>query len=202
MLIIGLTGNIGSGKSTVAGILRENGVPVIDADQVGHDALLPGGAAYEQVIAAFGEDFLDKDGKLDRKMLGQYIFSDVTGYLRQKISDITHPAILAYIKDWFKEQEAAGAKVVAVESAILFRSDLCDSVDSIWLVRAPREEMLKRAAQRDGVSETSISMRLNAQVPQEQLADYAQLIIDNDKTVDELKEAVNMAWGSLLKELA
>ena len=92
--------------------------------------------------------------------------------------------------------------MVAVESAILFRSDLCDSVDSIWLVRAPREEMLKRAAQRDGVSETSISMRLNAQVPQEQLEDYAQLIIDNDKTVDELKEAVNMAWGSLLKELA
>ena len=190
MLTIGLTGNIGSGKSTVAGILRDAGMPVLDADQVGHDALLPGGAAYEQVREAFGQEYLKENGELDRELLGKCVFTDTSGWLRERLNEITHPAILNYIKSWLKEQEAEGAKAVAVESALLYKSGLEDLVDQVWLIKGEREQMISRAAKRDNVEEINITMRLNYQMPQEEMEKRANVVIGNTGSLDELKEAV------------
>ena len=190
MLVLGLTGNIGSGKSTVAGILRDAGMPVIDADQVGHDALLPGGAAYEQVRDAFGKEYLDENGLLDRKLLGKCVFSDTSGWLRQRLNEITHPAIISFIANWLDEQRAAGVKVAGLESALLYKTGLEDLVDKVWLVLGDREEMIARAAKRDGVPEVNISMRLNYQMSQEEMAEKADIIIENKGSLDELKRKV------------
>jgi len=202
MLVLGLTGNIGSGKSTACRVLAELGVPVLDSDKVGHEALSPGGVAHEAVKEAFGEVFVGEDGVLDRKMLGKYVFSDTTGYLREKLNDLTHPLIQEHIEKWLEEQKAAGAPVAVVESALLIRTGLNDMVDKIWVIKAPREEMIRRAMERDGSYETSVSMRLNAQMPQDEMAGFADLVLENDKTEEEFAAAVKAAYEALLRELA
>ena len=188
MLVLGLTGNIGSGKSTACRALAEMGVPVLDSDKVGHYALSPCCVAQEAVKEAFGEVFVGEDGVLDRKMLGKYVFSDTTGYLREKLNDLTHPLIQEHIEKWLEEQKAAGAPVAVVESALLIRTGLNDMVDKIWVIKAPREEMIRRAMERDGSYETSVSMRLNAQMPQDEMAGFADLVLENDKTEEEFAE--------------
>src|SRR5258707_15216716 len=136
MLTIGLTGGIGSGKSTVAQILGEFGAPILDADKVAHTTYAPGGPAYEAVIAAFGAQVLAADRTIDRKKLGSIVFGKPE--LLNKLTSIVWPATFEGIRRSIAELRASGEKpLVVVEAAILIEANWQPLFDEIWLVRAP-----------------------------------------------------------------
>src|SRR6202162_2406124 len=133
MLTIGLTGGIGSGKSTVTKIISELGAPIIDADQVGHTIYLPGGPAYADMIAAFGEGILAPDRTIDRKKLGPIVFADPAALKR--LNSIVHPTMFARMREMVQAMRAGGErKPIVIEAAILIEADWQPLFDEIWLV--------------------------------------------------------------------
>jgi len=120
MRVFGLTGNIGSGKSTVAAMLREAGIPVLDADRISREVTAPGGRAYDVVVQAFGRGIVRDDGSIDRKRLGEIVFTDPQ--LRSKLEAITHPAILEAIKEALSGIEREGHRIAVVEATLIHES--------------------------------------------------------------------------------
>ena len=194
-MIIGLTGNIGSGKSTAGKILASLGAAVLDADAVGHDVLRRGGAAYADVVAAFGADFLNANGEIDRRRLGAHVFADASGRLRQRLNALTHPAICAEIERRIAALRSAGRRVIVIEAALLFDSPLCELADVCWLVTAPRETLLRRVAARDGCTAQAAADRLAGQTPQEELAKRADRVFVNDNGREALAAALSAAYA-------
>ncbi len=197
-MIIGVTGNIGSGKSLAVSFLRELGAATIDADRVGHSVLLPGGRAYDGVIHAFGRAFLDEEGRIDRKRLGAYIFSDPSGRRSRVLNALTHPAISAEIKQQIDAFRSQGYATIVVEAALLADSPLREMVDQLWLIQAGPEVAVARAAQRDGCPEESIRQRRQRQRDQADLVGLADVVIENDGSPEELREKLRAALAETL----
>lgn len=196
MIVIGLTGNIGSGKSLAAEFLRQCGAAVIDADSLGHQVLEPGGAAYADVVAAFGREFLRPDGSIDRRRLGAHVFADPQRL--QQLNALTHPAIDAAVRRQLDEFRRRGEGVAVIESALLFQTALQELTDEDWLIVAPREKLLRRAAKRDRCDPQQIEKRLANQVPGDELRVYADRVIENDGTQAELQEKISRLYRTLL----
>jgi dephospho-CoA kinase len=198
MLTIGLTGGIGSGKSTVAQILGEFGAPILDADKVAHTTYAPGGPAYEGVIAAFGAQVLAPDRTIDRKKLGAVVFGNSEQL--NKLTSIVWPATFDSIRRNVAELRASGAILpVVIEAAILIEANWQPLFDEIWLVRAPREQVVTRIEIQRGLKPAETETRIRAQLSDEDRAKHATLVIENNGSIEELRDLLKTVWSEALK---
>ena len=198
MLTIGLTGGIGSGKSTVAQILGEFGAPILDADKVAHTTYAPGGPAYDAVIAAFGAQVLAPDRTIDRKKLGAVVFGNPEQL--NKLTSIVWPATFESIRRNVAELRASGAKLpIIVEAAILIEANWQPLFDEIWLVRAPREQVVTRIEIQRGLKPAETETRIRAQLSDEERAKHATLVIENNGSIEELRDLLKTVWSEALE---
>jgi dephospho-CoA kinase len=198
MLTIGLTGGIGSGKSTVAQVLGEFGAPILDADKVAHTTYAPGGPAYDAVIAAFGADIVAADRTIDRKKLGAIVFGKSEQL--NKLTSIVWPATFESIRRNVADLRASGAKLpIVVEAAILIEANWQPLFDEIWLVRAPREQVAARIESQRGLKPSETEARIRAQLSDEERAKHAILIIENNGSIEELRELLKEIWAEALR---
>lgn len=195
MKVIGLTGGIGSGKSTVSRFLAELGAVVIDADKVGHEVFRPGTDAWQEVVDAFGQDIVATDGTIDRGKLGMIIFSDPEA--RSRLNQIMHLRIYERIKEQIKACQKKGVEVVVVEAPLLLEAGWKSLVDEVWVTRAPQPVVLKRLKQQKGLSGEQALARISAQMTSEQRVKQADVVINTDFTLDELKIKVGELWRKL-----
>jgi len=196
MDIIGLTGGIASGKSTVAGFLRELGAKIIDTDQVAREIVLPGRPAYRDIVATFGRGVLDPGGRLDRRALGQVVFNDESA--RKKLNAITHPRIYEEVAgriETLRREEPECA--VVIEAPLLIEAGMHRMVDYIWVVTAPKDIRLKRLMARNNLTREEAESRLNAQAGEKEMLEIATTVIENAGELDKTRAAVLAAWWKL-----
>ncbi len=195
--LVGLTGNIATGKSTVARMLAERGAEVIDADRVAHAVMEPGGPAWAEIVRTFGRDILAPDGRIDRKALGAIVFRDAEALRR--LEAIVHPHVMAAIE----RQIAAGhAPVVVVEAIKLLETPAPRPYDAIWVTTCPPEVQLWRLIHLRGMDEEAARRRIEAQGPQEAKLRRADVIIRTDGTLEETAAQVERAWRALVESAA
>ena len=193
-MIIGLTGGIASGKSTVAQALGDRGAYIIDADKLGHTAYLAGSGAFDQVVAAFGTDIVADDGEIDRRKLGGKVFGNEAA-LRQ-LTDIVWPSIRAMAgKEIADAQRAAPERIVVLEAAVLIEADWLDLADQIWVTVVKPAVAIERACARDNLSEDAVRTRLDAQLSNDERRSYADHIIDNSSDEAHLLAQVESLWA-------
>ncbi len=194
-IVIGLTGGIASGKSTVAAMFAELGAAVVSADQIARDVVEPGEPALEEIRSAFGPGVLLPDGRLDRRRLGEIVFADPKR-LRQ-LEAILHPRIRARMREQISAASAAGRPVVA-EIPLLFESPASrDLVDVTVVVYVEREQQLGRLMRRDGLSREQAEARLAAQMPLDEKARLADYVVDNRHDLARTREQVRQVWEEL-----
>jgi dephospho-CoA kinase len=193
--VIGLTGGIGSGKSAVARMLAERGVPVVDADLLAREVVEPGRPAYEDIVREFGREVLAADGTIDRKRLGALIFGDDAR--RRRLNAITHPRIAAAGQEKIAAHAAAGAEVVFYEAALLVENQLHRMLDGLVVVSAPPEVQVARVVARDGLSEDEAHARLRAQLPLADKVAVATHVIDNSGPLEATRAQVDRLLVSL-----
>lgn len=198
MKIIGLTGGIASGKSTVSQFLKELGAVTIDADKVGHEAFKPNTETWREVVDAFGKEILAPDGEIDRQKLGKIVFSDSQALAR--LNQIVHPRIYALAKARIEDYRRQGVKVVVLEASLLLEVDppsLADEVDEVWVTVAPEAVVLKRLKDKTELSEAQSLARIRSQLPSEERVKHADVVIDTDCGLDEMKVRVEKLWRRL-----
>lgn len=195
MPVIGLTGNIASGKSLVSGILMELGASIIDADQVARDIVEPGTPVMEKIKLTFGEQVLNPDGTLDRKSLGKMVFAEPT--LLKRLNEITHPAIVQKILqqiEAFRQNNPGGESVLIIDAALLFEVGMPEFVDEIWVVDVAEDEQVRRLMNRDGLDREQAMARINSQMPAAEKRKMADLIIDNSGDMAATREFIEKTW--------
>jgi dephospho-CoA kinase len=198
MLTIGLTGGIGSGKSTVAQILGEFGAPILDADKVAHTTYAPGARAYDAVIAAFGAEIVAPDRTIDRRKLGAIVFGNPERL--NELTSIVWPATFESIRRRVAELRASGARLpIVVEAAILIEANWQPLFDEIWLVRAAREQVVARIESQRGLKPEETEARIRAQLSDEERAKHATLVIRNNGSLEELHDLLKETWAEALK---
>lgn len=195
MKIYGLTGNIGSGKSTVAGMLREFGAFTVDADEVAREIVRPGEPALSEIVDCFGREVLRADGTLDRGALAGIVFADEGD--RKRLNGITHPRILERIKE--KISSRSGEPVVFVEASLIDRGSggLDELIDGLVVVTCPEELRERRVVSRDGMSTEEIRRRVASQMPEEQKAAQADFLIKNSFDMESLRARVHALFEAL-----
>ena len=192
MKVIGLTGGIGSGKSTVSQFLSELGAVVIDTDKVGHEAFKPGTIAWQQVVSAFGKQIVDTDGAIDRKKLGEIIFNDHQA--RLKLDQIMHPAISEIVKSQIEEYRRQGVTIVVLEVPLLVEAGWASFVDEVWVTTAPENTILRRLEKRTGMTAPESLARIRSQLTTEERLKHADVVIDTDCTLTRLKAKIKKLW--------
>lgn len=197
MITVGLTGNIGSGKSTVARYLEKLGARIIDADQVARAVVTPGKPALTEIVEHFGSTVLNPDGTLNREKMAAIIFADPSA--RAKLNSITHPRIGAAIRQEI-ERRRQDTEVLVLEAPLLIEAGLQQGLDEIWVVKISEEEHLKRVRARDNLTTEEAMARLKAQLPQEEKLKYADRVIDNSGTPEQTKKQVERYWNALLEK--
>lgn len=192
--IIGLTGGIASGKSTVTACIRQAGFQVIDADQVVHDLQAKGGKLYQALLGWLGEDILTEDGELNRPLLGQLIFSSQDNRQRSaQLQGLIIRQALAEERDRLAQTE----EVFFMDIPLLIENDYMDWFDEIWLVALDSENQKERLMRRNHLSEKEANQRIDSQMPLAQKIPYADLVLDNNGSLEELREAVAEALERL-----
>ena len=195
MLVIGITGTIGSGKSTVASFLRDLGAEVIDADEVGHEVYLPGTQGWKDVVAAFGEGILAPDGTVDRRKLGEIVFKNPLAL--SKLNCIVRPLIAAEVQSRLKELRQKGTGVVVLEAALLIEAGWGPLVDEVWVTVTPENVIYKRLRAKRELSHAQIQARIQAQLPVAIQLECATRVIDTDVPLPELQARVAELWREL-----
>ncbi|AOX05667.1 dephospho-CoA kinase [Corynebacterium sp. NML98-0116] len=199
MLKIGLTGGIGSGKSSVAALLRERGFVVVDADRIARDVLQPGSDGLKEVAAAFGDDLVDASGVLNRKLLAQRAF--VSEEQTQKLNSITHPAIRKESSRQFDAAEAEGARVAVYDMPLLVELGLHRQMDFTVVVDVNEEERVRRLVQLRGLSEADARSRIARQIDDDDRLAAADYVIDNNGPLSELAPQVDALVDYVEREL-
>jgi dephospho-CoA kinase len=198
MLTIGLTGGIGSGKTTVTKILAELGAPIIDADKVGHAIYAPGGPAYDDMIAAFGNGILADDRTIDRSKLGPIVFTDPAALKR--LNSIVHPKMYARMGEMIDAMRAAGeAQPIVVEAAILIEANWLPLFNEVWLIVASKERVIDRVERDRGLARVQVEARIKAQLSDDERRKHAAIVISNDGTIDDLRAKLAEAWRAALE---
>lgn len=192
MLIIGLTGGIGSGKSTVAEMLRRLGAVVINSDQVAHEAYLPHQNMWPQVVDAFGTDILGEGDVIDRRKLGALVFQDPAA--RHRLEEIVHPWTYQRVVELLAELAQQDAAVVVLEVPLLIEAGWDRLVDQVWVTYAPEEIVLQRLQQRDGMTPEQALARMRAQIPAEERLQRADVAIDTSGSVADVRAQVRQLW--------
>jgi dephospho-CoA kinase len=199
MRVIGLTGGIGTGKSSVAGLLRELGVTVIDADEATRAVQAPGTEGLQLLADAFGEEILTPEGALDRPRLAAIAFADSKG--RQRLNEIVHPLVRRWMEERQREAAARGDPLVVLDVPLLFETRGLDGLDAVILVYAPEELQLKRLTDLRGMDERAARERIAAQMPIDEKRRLASHVILNTGTLDELREEAKRTWADVLAAL-
>tara|TARA_B100001971_G_C18080148_1_gene477829 strand:+ start:304 stop:891 length:588 start_codon:yes stop_codon:yes gene_type:complete len=195
MKIIGLTGGIGSGKSTVAGFLAELGALIIDADKVGREVLKPGTKIWQQVVATFGGQILTPDGEINRKKLASLVFGSL-GRL-ELLSRLMHPEIYKRIKAQLLEYRRQQASVVILEAPLLVEAGWTELVDEVWVTTASETTVLERLKQQLGLSQKESLARIRSQLPARERAKHADVVLNTELGLDELRTKVKKLWQRL-----
>jgi len=191
--VIGLTGNIATGKSVVRRMLEHLGAYTIDADALTHRVYAKGAPGYQQVIDKFGKWILNKDGEIDRAKLGNLVFSDPEA-LRQ-LEDIVHPLVRQAADIFIKRATQA---VIVIEAIKLLEGELRNVCDSIWVTNAPEETQVERLIKKRGLTREQALERIHAQSPQSQKVNMANIVITNNGSFDDLWKQVNEAWKQIV----
>jgi dephospho-CoA kinase len=193
--IIGLTGNIATGKSTVLSYLASKGAHSIDADKLAHRVIAPDGLAYAAIIREFGREILNADGVIDRSALGKIVFNDPAAL--QLLEQIVHPAVFQLAQ---REIAMTRAPVVVIEAIKLLEArrlgKLCDE---IWVVTASPETQLRRLRQERGMDETEARKRMAMQSPEAEKLRHADRVIHNDGTIEQLHAQLDNIWAEIEK---
>ncbi len=199
MRIYGLTGGIGSGKSTVAAMFRDEGIPVVDADRIAREVTAPGEYAYLEIVHRFGRGILGEDGAIDRKKLAEIVFADPAR--RAELEAVTHPRIVEGIAYALQRLSAEGHGVVIVEAALIHEKGRGGMFDAVIGIRCRRLQQVERLVARDGIPEEKALLRLAAQMDIEAKARASDYVIDNSGDLAATRDQVR-ALAARLKEAA
>lgn len=195
MRVIGLTGGIASGKSLVTAQFAARGATVIDADKVGHASYRKGSETFRELVQAFGEEIVGSDGEIDRKALGGKVFGDPAA--RRRLERIVWPAMRTMMEAQLETLRSEGAGIVVIEAAVLIEADWLPIVDEVWVVSASPATARKRLFERNSLNEEQADARLRAQLANDTRRSYADVVIENNGTLEELAAAVDAAWSKL-----
>jgi dephospho-CoA kinase len=195
MKIIGLTGGIGSGKTTVAQFLKELGAVVIDADKVGHEVLRSDAEVWQEVVAAFGEGVLTPNGSISREKLGRMVFGAPESL--PKLNTIMHRRIAERVGAQLEVYRKQGVRVVVIEAPLLLEAGWASQVDEVWVTVASEATILKRLKGRTGLSKAESLERVRAQMSVAERVKRADVVIDTDCELGELKEKVSELWQEI-----
>lgn len=195
MFRIGLTGNVASGKSSVARVWRELGATVIDADELARRAVEPGTAALARIVDEWGPGVLTADGALDRARLREIVFSDAAA--RARLESIVHPEVGRLRDAEYGAAQARGESLVVADIPLLFEVGLQDAFDAVVLVDAPEAVRLRRLVDDRGLDPDAARRIIAAQMPSAPKRAGADVVIDNDGSLDELRERARTAWARL-----
>jgi len=195
VLVIGLTGGIGTGKSEVSHILRDLGAVVIESDKVAHQSYEPGAKAHGLIVNQFGEDVLDGSGFIDRKTLGEIVFSDPAR--RLDLEKIVWPATRELTLALLKKETERGTEVVVVEVPKLFESGWDKVADVVWTVEAPLSVVSQRVKRRSGMSKSDTRARVAAQLTRQDRVARADIAIENGATLEDLRNQISKLWESI-----
>ena len=198
MLVIGLTGGIGTGKSEAARHMVALGAELIDADLVGHEAYTPHAEAWRQVVGAFGEGILQPDGEIDRRSLGAIVFSDPEQLAR--LNGIMHPLMARMVQKKIDALRVGGAGVVVVEAALLFEAGWDSLVEEVWVTDSPEEAVIRRLSQRNGMNEEEARRRVSSQMGRPERLGRADIVIDNSADVGAMLTSIDELWETRVKE--
>jgi len=199
VLIVGLTGGIVGGKSTVASMLKDLGVKIVDADKLGHSVILPHRPAWKKIIRLFGKDFLRKDLTIDREKLGKIVFANQT--LLKKLNEITHPEIIKLIKkeiNLAKNKTYSQEKVLIIDAALIYEAKIDRLMDKIIVVYIDEDEQVKRLIRRNNLSKEEALHRIKSQMSTKEKVKMADYIIDNSSSLDKTKKQVEKIWKNLV----
>ncbi len=188
-LIIGLTGGIASGKSTVANMLRDKNIPIVDADVVAREVVEIGTNTYEKLVSEFGEEILNADKTLNRPKLGSIIFQNQEK--REKLNSIMHPSIRTSMKEKTKRYIQEGHDVVVMDIPLLFESNLTHLVDKTLLVFVTEKTQLKRLMERNDLSEKEATDRIQSQMPLAEKVKLSHAVIDNNGSLTKTEQQLN-----------
>lgn len=199
--VIGLTGGIGSGKSAVARLLAERGAAVVDADAAAHQVYRAGTAGWKEIVAAFGREILDAAGAISRRKLGAIVFHDAGA--RARLNAIVHPQVRRSLREQAARLQRRGVAAVVVEVPLLVEAirnepDWRRMFDEIWVVTAPEAQVIERVRARGSMSEATIRAVIAAQLTPEQRLPYANVVIDNRGSMEQLRSRVAQLWRARL----
>ena len=195
-LLLGVTGGIATGKTTVVRMLEELGAPVIDYDLLAREVVEPGKPAWKDIVGYFGEEILLKDGRLDRKKLSGIVFQDVEK--RKILESFTHPRIYEASERRVKKiVEKDPNAIIQLDIPLLIEQNLQDMVHKVLVVYIPRETQIERLIDRDGISREAAVDRLRAQLPIDEKLDLADFVINNEGSLEETKKQVDDLWLTL-----
>jgi dephospho-CoA kinase len=198
-LIIGLTGGIVSGKSTVARMFKDLGAKIVDADKLGHKVILPQGAAWKRIIKIFGKDILQKDQTINREKLGKIVFANQN--LLKKLNKITHPEIIKLIKKEIslaKDNSKKEKKTLIIDAALIYETKIDRLMDKIIVVYLDEEEQLKRLIKRNNLFGKEALQKIKSQIPLKEKIEIADYVIDNSNSLDKTKEQVETIWQEIV----
>ena len=196
MVVIGLAGGIGTGKSAVSRILEKLGAVVLDADRFGHEVYLPNTDGLREVVAAFGEDVLLASGEVDRRALGGKVFGNPEAMA--KLNAIAWPRIRQRISEGIEEQRREGTQVVVLDAAVLIEAGWTDAADEIWVVTAPEAHTIQRIQSRNNLTEEQVRARMSSQMSTEERVKHADVIVENDGDLEDLQRKVKALWEDRL----
>lgn len=197
MKVIGLTGNIGCGKSVVARMFEELGARVIDADRIARLVVEPGESAWKEIVQTFGEAILNSDGTINRGKLGEIVFNDKEK--REALNRITHPRIVERIKEVIEDFRKENVEVVIVEAALIVeKGGMKPLINDLIVVTADEETQIRRLIERNALSREEALSRIKSQMPLSEKVKYATYVIDNSGTLDEMRKQVEEVWKRIL----
>ena len=201
MYVVGLTGGIGSGKSTVAGMVEQLGAAILSADLTGHEVYAPGRPAWQEIVDAFGRDVVATDGTIDRAKLRNIVFSDPKELAR--LNAITHPRMKEIMHGKIEVLGREGAEVVVLEAALLFDAGWDDLTDEVWVTVTLPTVAAERAAKRSGIPvvEQVLERIQKAQMNDAERIARSDVQINTDCTIDETREQVEQEWNRLQSRL-
>jgi len=196
--IVGLTGGIATGKSTVSSLLKDWGAEVIDADLVARAVVEPGQLAWQEIRRSFGDEFFQEDGTINRAKLGALVFKDKDALA--KLNKITHPKIAERIKEAIIYWQGVDHQppLLVVDAPLLIETNLQVLVEEVWLVTCNEKEQIRRLMARNNLSHTDALARIKAQMPLEEKKKYADQVIDNSGSIEETQRQVASLWEKTL----
>lgn len=192
MRVIGLTGSICSGKSTIAQFLAQMGATLINADEIGHEAYQPHCETWQQVVEAFGKGVLTASDEIDRQKLSEIVFKDPEALKR--LNAIMHPGMHRVAEKRIERLRREGTEVVVLEAPLLIEANWLDLVDEVWVARASEENSLKRCRERSGLSEAQARARMASQFSPDEKAKHASVLIDTNVSLAEVEAMVKNLW--------